>query len=226
MTDRYVGSELELFAAAGNWKAYFAYMLHPFVAGRVLEVGAGIGSNTPFLRTGAAREWTSLEPDPTLAGRIAADCRVLVGTMAAMDPAARFETILYIDVLEHIADDQEELARAAGHLAGDGHVVVLAPAHPSLFSAFDHAIGHFRRYTRRSLAALTPPSCRLQHCFMLDSAGLFASLANRTLLRAPLPTARQIALWDKRLVPISRIVDRLTGYRFGKTVVAVWHCPQ
>lgn len=47
-------------------------------------------------------------------------------------------------------------------------------------------------------------------------------MANRFLLSAPLPSKRQIAVWDKLLVPVSRVLDRITGYRFGKSVVAVW----
>ena len=45
----YVGSELELFSEARNWKAYFSRVLAPYVRGQVLEVGGGIGSNTPYL---------------------------------------------------------------------------------------------------------------------------------------------------------------------------------
>jgi protein-L-isoaspartate O-methyltransferase len=48
MTNSYIGSELELFAAATNWKAYFASVLAPFIGARVLEIGAGIGSNISF----------------------------------------------------------------------------------------------------------------------------------------------------------------------------------
>jgi protein-L-isoaspartate O-methyltransferase len=66
----YIGAELELFAAATNWKAYFASVLAPFIGARVLEIGAGIGSNIPFLHTPAVRQWTSVEPDPNLASRI------------------------------------------------------------------------------------------------------------------------------------------------------------
>jgi hypothetical protein len=227
----YVGSELELFSEARNWKAYFSRVLAPYVRGQVLEVGGGIGSNTPYLATPAVRGWTSVEPDRSLARRIAEraarhelpfDWTVVSGTIAALDPAARFETILYIDVLEHIADDRSELSCAALHLGAGGNLVVLAPAHQFLFSPFDANIGHYRRYCRASLIALNPPGCRLGHCFMLDTAGFFASLANRVLLRASMPTAAQIALWDEVLVPISRILDRLTGYNLGKSVVAVW----
>lgn len=230
MSGRYAGSELEVFAGAVNWKRYVGTILRPFIGARVLEVGAGIGSNIRYLACDTVREWTSLEPDAMLANRIAArataakppDWRVIAGTLDKIDAAARFETILYIDVLEHIADDRLELTRAAHHLVAGGALVVLAPAHQFLFSSFDAAIGHHRRYSVASLAALSPPSCRRVYTAMLDSAGFFASLANRLLLRSPLPSARQIAFWDKVLVPLSRVLDRVTGHRFGKTVVAVW----
>jgi Methyltransferase domain len=231
MSDRYIGSELELFSAATHWKAYFSEVLAPYIGERVLEVGAGIGSNTPYLANGRVREWTSLEPDDSLLRQIASQAapdelpfvwRVISGTISAVDPAALFDTILYIDVLEHIADDRAELARAASHIGVGGNLVVLAPAHQFLFSPFDASIGHFRRYNRATLRALTPDHCRLRYASMLDSAGFCASLANRVLLKASMPTSGQIAFWDDVLVPISRILDRLTGYNLGKSVVAVW----
>jgi SAM-dependent methyltransferase len=224
----YVGGELELFAKARRWKAYFAGVLRPFVGGRVLEVGAGIGANTPFLWNDRVAAWTSLEPDGALARRIQlpiaapGECRVITGTIAQLDAAERFDAILYIDVLEHIADDAAELARARGHLAPGGHLIVLAPAHQFLFSPFDRAIGHYRRYDRANLLAVAPPQSALALCAMLDSAGFFASLANRAVLSQAAPTARQIALWDRLLVPLSRRLDPLLWHRFGKTTVAVW----
>src|SRR5947199_10174718 len=125
MTYSYIGSELELFAAATNWKAYLSTLLAPFIGARVLEIGAGVGSNIPFLHTPAVRQWTSVEPDPDLANRITeriafgelpGTCRVLVGTIESIDETSRFNTVFYIDVLEHISDDAAELNRAAGHL--------------------------------------------------------------------------------------------------------------
>ena len=231
MSYHYVGSELELFAAATNWKAYMATVLRPFVTGRVLEVGAGIGSNIPYLYNGLVSEWTCLEPDRNIAhrieerlatGQLPANCRIVTGTLASIDTAAIFDTILYLDVLEHIFEDGVELACAHRHLATGGNLVVLAPAHQFLFTAFDAAIGHHRRYNRAGLRALTPPGCQLTTCLMLDCAGFFASLANKVLLSAALPSKRQIAVWDKFLVPISGILDRAVGHLFGKTIVAVW----
>ncbi len=233
MSYRYIGGELDIFAEAVNWKTYAAKSIERFIAGRVLEVGAGIGGNTRFLLNRRVCEWTCLEPDADLAGRIEARLlhgdlppwlSVVKGTIASIDPTRRFDTILYLDVLEHIAEDGAELAHAASLLSPDGHVVVLGPAHQFLFSPFDTAVGHYRRYNRAILRALAPPGCRVEMTIMLDSAGLFASLANRVLLSTPLPSKRQITLWDRLLVPISRVLDRATAYRFGKTVVAVWRC--
>jgi SAM-dependent methyltransferase len=231
MTHGYVGSELELFATARNWKAYFSSVLVPFIGARVLEVGAGLGSNIPYLHTPAVRQWTSLEPDPDLARRITeriargelpATSQVVVGTIESVNAASQFDTIFYIDVLEHIADDAGELACAARHLAPQGKLVVLAPAHEFLFSQFDAAIGHYRRYSTASLSALSPPGCQLCASLMLDSAGFFASLANRFLLAAAMPSTRQIAFWDKVFVPVSRLLDNLAAYKFGKTIITVW----
>ena len=234
MSDRfheYAGTELELFAGAGNWKSYWADMIRPYLSGRVLEVGAGIGSNIPLLHGDSISGWTAIEPDDRLAseirrkrddGLLPASCDIVTGTVADLADGLEYDTILYIDVLEHIPGDAEELRRAARHLAPGGHLIVLSPAHQYLFSPFDAAIGHVRRYSRQGLVRLAPPSCRLMSVRMLDCAGFFLSLANRAIMRSSMPTQSQIAVWDRFFVPVSRCLDGLLAFRFGKTVVAVW----
>ena len=222
----YIGSELDLFALAANWKAYWTSRVRQYVHGEVLDVGAGIGSNTRLLLNDQVLRWLCLEPDPALVGRLNAAlrdrCDTLVGTVADVSTATRFDCILYIDVLEHSADDRAELATAARLLAPGGRLIVLAPAHQSLFSPFDKAIGHFRRYDRRSLLAAAPPGLPLERIGYLDICGLMASLANRLVLSQSMPTERQILFWDRVIIPCSRPLDRLTRYRFGKSILAVW----
>jgi protein-L-isoaspartate O-methyltransferase len=228
----YVGTELELFARAVHWKRYVADLLAPHISGRVLEVGAGIGSNTGYLAdVSTFTSWECLEPDRSqadvirekiAAGQMPADCTVTVGTLADAPPDARYDAILYLDVLEHIRDDGAEVALAAAHLARNGRLIVLAPAHNWLFTPFDERIGHFRRYSRRSLAALTVPGLRIRSLRYADSVGMMASLANRLLLSASMPTDRQIQVWDQCMVPISRVSDRLLMGSLGKSVIAVW----
>jgi SAM-dependent methyltransferase len=227
----YVGTELDLFADARRWKRYLRRVIAPYLGPEVLEVGAGIGATTAALYNGAARRWACLEPDARLAARLREAiatgtlpfcCEATIGTIDAVPESPAFDTALYIDVLEHIKDDRMELERVARRLKPGGRVVVLAPAHPFLYSPFDRAIGHFRRYTRRMLRDLRPAGLKFIAAWYLDSAGLLASLGNRLFLRQGMPTPRQVAFWDRVLVRASELLDPLTFGRLGKSVLAVW----
>jgi 2-polyprenyl-3-methyl-5-hydroxy-6-metoxy-1,4-benzoquinol methylase len=228
---KYIGNALESFSAAVNWKSYLRRQIRPYLGRDVLEVGAGIGGTTQQLCDQGDGRWICLEPDPELAGtlvtkraggEISARCQVEVGTIETMRERGPFDSILYIDVLEHIEDDAGEVRNAAELLGPGGHLVVLSPAHPWLFTPFDRAIGHYRRYTRRSLLGLTPSALQVVCARYLDSAGLLASLGNRVLLKSPMPTPGQIAVWDRCLVPVSTFLDTMTGFHVGKSILAVW----
>lgn len=229
---RYAGDELGLFRHARNWKAYFGRQLRPYIRGDVLEVGAGMGSTTLALCRPPAIRWTCLEPDPALVQHLLQTLgrnppldpspEVVAGTITELPEGRCFDTILYIDVVEHILDDRLEVHHAATRLRLGGRLVILAPAHPWLFTPFDHAIGHHRRYNRVMFAALEPPSCKLVRSFYLDSCGLLASLGNLAWLRSTTPQIGQIHFWDRVLVRLSRATDPLLFYRIGKSIIGVW----
>jgi SAM-dependent methyltransferase len=226
---KYVGNELQLFQAAHNWKRYLASRLRPYVVGDVLEVGAGLGTNIPYLYRDTVTRWCSLEPDPDLCAQyrsrkaeeqIPARCELVQGTLQDLPEEQTFNSILYVDVLEHIRDDKAEFEQAYQRLCAGGHLSVLCPAHSFLFSPFDKAIGHYRRYNKRMYADLSPhPPLVMEY---LDCVGMIASVANRLLLRQPYPTEKQIRLWDGAFVPLSRIADPWTFRSLGKSILGVW----
>lgn len=223
----YAGGELEIFEKAVHWKRYFARQMMPYVRGNVLEAGAGIGANLKFFAQAGFRHWTCLEPDRALAAQLSAAVpdparyETVVGTLDDLH-GRRFDAILYIDVLEHIEDDRSELRRAAAHLTPGGFVIVLSPAHQWLYTPFDAAIGHFRRYTKKTLGAAAPPELRIEKLVYLDAVGMAASLANRLFLQSAMPAHSQIQVWDRLMIPASRVLDPLLGYTAGKSVLAVW----
>jgi len=224
---QYMGSELEIFAHANNWKSYVQSQLRPYLIGDVLEVGAGIGGTTRALNDGTQRRWVCLEPDSAFAKRISSlphlqNCEVLVGMLPDLDDREKFDAILYIDVLEHIKEDAAELVLAARHLKTNGVIVVLAPAFPWLYTPFDAAIGHFRRYTRNSLRGVAPVGLREEKCIYLDAFGVLASAGNLLFLQAANASAGQMRFWDNCLVPISRFMDRAFAFSLGRSVLAIW----
>lgn len=230
---KYVGGELELFQHARNWKRYFAGYLKPFVRGRVLDVGCGTGVNAEYLLNDQVTSYTFLEPDPDLLARV--DEHVRSAVLVNADRingntehlhGRRFDTILYIDVIEHIEDSKEELLRAYDLLEPGGHLVILVPAYNFLFSPFDTAVGHHRRYNRSMLRSELPSGLKPVKTFYLDSLGYFLSLANKALLRKALPTASQIRFWDRTIVPCSRVLDNLFMHAFGRSLICITRKPE
>jgi len=227
-------TELSLFdKTATGWKDYWASFVRPYVHGRVLEVGAGNGGSIPFL-LGDVTDWLCLEPDPQLAAQLSAKfasgallptCRLEVKTVRELPRDQLFDAILYIDVMEHLPDHDREAALAAEHLAPGGALIILSPAHQFLFSPFDQAVGHHRRYSRKSLAAIAPASLEQEKLIYLDSLGMLLSLGNRFVLRSAQPNEASLRFWNDWIIPLSRRVDRLIGFAVGKTVLGIWRKP-
>lgn len=223
----YPGTELEITRDALHWKRYWSRLLKPYMRGRVLEVGCGLGANAAHLITPAVESWTFLEPDERLLAQVPAhvhdrrlrEGRRLIGTTADLAPGERFDTILYIDVIEHVADDRAELLRALALLEPGGHLLLLAPAFAHLFGPFDRAIGHFRRYDRRTMRAALPADLRVVRSAYLDAMGYFLALGNRWILRSPRLRRSHVLFWDRCMVPLSRVIDPLLAHPFGKSLV-------
>lgn len=226
---KYPGDELVLFQHATHWKKYFSRLIKPFIKGSVLEVGAGIGSTTLLLNDGSAGQWLMLEPDDKMSASLKKkidakefppNCRLQTGM--TMQLSSTFDTIIYIDVLEHIENDAGELKKAATLLNPGGHLVVLSPAFQFLFSPFDKTIGHYRRYNKKMFRRISPEGLQLIRNNYYDSVGYFAALMNKLLLRQKYPTRKQVMFWDKWMVPVSKISDKVFLHSFGKSIIAVW----
>jgi SAM-dependent methyltransferase len=232
---KYVGTELEVFHFAKNWKHYYRKHMRDYIGDEVLEVGAGIGGTCVVLCEPGKKRWLCIEPDTAQAtqinekiadGRLPACCEVQALHTSEVPPEEQFDSIIYIDVLEHIENDVEEVGFAFKHLRPGGHLVILSPAHQALYSPFDAAVAHFRRYNKKSLSAVMQNfDLECVKLIYLDSVGCFISLGNKLLLRSTTPTWRQMKLWDRGIVPISSFVDGLLGNKIGKSILGIWRRP-
>ncbi|NMF60559.1 class I SAM-dependent methyltransferase [Pseudanabaena yagii] len=226
---KYIGKELDGFAQATNWKNYIKFLIAEFIHGYVLEVGAGIGNNTTMFLNCQYYKWLCLEPDDALLQVLKLNFNLsqstkhnfLNGTINNLEKNILFDSILYIDVLEHIYKDNSELIKATQLLNTNGSLIVLSPAHQCLFSSFDSSIGHYRRYNKSMIRKILPHNIEITKLIYLDCVGLIANIVNKLFLKQRTPSLKQIQFWDNFMVPISRKIDPLIFYSLGKSVLLI-----
>ena len=143
---KYPGAELDNFDKATIWRKYIFFQIKKFIKGNVLEVGAGIGSFTNNYKN-LPNKITLSEIDQenlSLIKKKFKDANINFTGDLTKNIKRNFDTIMYLNVLEHIEDDTKEINEAFQKLNPGGFLVILVPAHNNLYSEFDKAIGHFR----------------------------------------------------------------------------------
>jgi SAM-dependent methyltransferase len=219
------GSTLESFAKAPRLNAWLYGQFRDAVHGEVLEIGSGLGTLSRLILGDAGRlVVTDVEPRYLAAlrrdlggqgGDSGGRARVEVAHWNLDEPppaalrARRFDTIVAINVLEHVRDDAGAVRALAALLRPGGRLLVYVPACPFAFGTLDVALGHHRRYTRTSLAALwsgtglDPTPARY-----VNRLGLAGWLLNGRLLGRRSLSPAMVTLFD-RIVGVARAVDRL-----------------
>jgi len=215
-------------ARAERYNAWMFSRLRPFVGKRVLEIGAGIGNMTRHLLGSEHVVATDLNPRYL---RILANTferhnrvQVMLLDLTAFDPADldvhRLDTILCLNVLEHVADDRTALRRLAESLVPGGRLILLVPAHHRLYGAIDRAIHHQRRYEGEELRArLAEAGFAVEHVEFFNRLGVLGWYLNSVLLRRTHVPGVQLRL-QNALVPLLRAESRLS-LPFGLSLVAV-----
>ena len=229
----YTGNELDVFKFAKNWKSYYLTFLKKYLkVTNVIEVGAGIGEMTSVLYPYANNaKWVCLEPDKKNIKYAETNLNENFKNNNLNFAHSTFEDfkttkqdcdlVLFIDSLEHIEDDQQMFDKALSITKTGGHVAIIVPAHNFLFNEFDAKIGHFRRYNKKMLTKLVHNQGTIVVSKYIDSVGFFLSLANKYLLKESDPKLSQIIFWDRVVVPLSKIVDKILFHSFGKNIVFI-----
>lgn len=221
----YPGKELEAMGFAANYHRWIVDELAPFLGRRVAEVGAGIGSVSRLLLEKPIEGLVAYEPSenlfPQLRAALAGEPRARVRQAFFGHDTEAFDSVAYINVLEHIDNDRGELDLARERLRPRGHLLVFVPALEWLYSPFDRRIGHFRRYSRRALGAMAEGAgLRVVRLRYFDAAGILPWYVNFVLLRRGLGSGG-VSLYDRLVVPPMRIAERLIPPPLGKNLLLV-----
>ena len=226
----YEGADLEALADMPNYYGWIMDAFAPYVRGHVVEYGAGMGTFSSHLEPRAVR-LTLVEPSanliPQLSARLSPSAKVnifespLEAHVSNLAPDS-VDTIVLVNVLEHIADDREALRLLVRALKRGGHLLLFVPALQFLMSKLDRQVGHFRRYHRPDLRdKVAATGATVETCRYMDLFGAFAWFGVNTLLGVTKFNPKMIAVNDRFVVPASRVVERIFGAPFGKNLLLV-----
>jgi SAM-dependent methyltransferase len=227
---REMDESLARMALAENYTAWLLGRARPYLGSLVLDLGAGIGTFAEMLAREV--EVVALEPDARLAAVLRERAaglprlRVVDGGAALLRGGLEdsFDSILCLNVLEHIEDEAETLAGCFARLVPGGHLLLLVPAHASLFGSVDEVGGHVRRYNAKHLGAvLMQAGFEIVDLRHVNPVGALGWLVFSKLLRRDQVPRAPLASYD-RLVPLLRQLDRLR-LPFGLSLWAVARRP-
>lgn len=224
--DRELALTLDNLDDATNYRGWILSLMQPAFGHRVLEIGAGHGTFTEVLAHDHVVTATELSSRSVeiLQRRFAGNpsVSVLEGDVEVSRDASPFDTAVMINVLEHIEDDAEALTCLASQLAPGGTVALWVPAHMRLYSEFDRAIGHHRRYTKSSLGDLMDRSgFTVESIRYVNAVGAVAWWLIARLLRRS-PTGKLgVVVFDRYFIPVLRRVEGHVRVPFGQSILAI-----
>jgi 2-polyprenyl-3-methyl-5-hydroxy-6-metoxy-1,4-benzoquinol methylase len=211
---------------APNYLTWIADSCRPYLGQRVLEVGAGTGSVTQ--RFSGGRDVTVIERDDWCIGelrrRFASSPNVTVrqaDLTELVDEGLRFDSVVMVNVLEHIEDDVAALESLRGLLVPGGRIVLYVPALNGMYGKFDRRAGHYRRYApwrmRRVLAAAGLREVRMRYMNFLSIPPWW--IFSRGNVEQS-PTGR-LSLWDRTGVVIGRRLESVVRVPIGLNLFCV-----
>jgi SAM-dependent methyltransferase len=231
----YIGKDLEAMSFAKNYHEWILSVFSKYLGGRIVEVGAGSGSFSELLLERSPESLDLVEPSADmfqlLEQRLQQVQRptninfhnaTFVRVADELRNSRRPDSILYVNVLEHIEDDTGELQRVYQTLEPRGRLFIFVPAFEWLLGGFDKKIGHFRRYTRSELQKKTETAgFKVIESRYFDFIGVFPWWVKYRLLKSDSLQPGAVKLYDQVAVPICRVLEGLVRPPMGKNLLLI-----
>lgn len=230
----YEGTDLELLAVLTSYRDWIVSQFAPHLRGHIVEYGAGTGNFSELLVPFADRldlVEPSLNLIPALHQKFDghSSVRVIAGTLeetAAATPPESHDTVVTVNVLEHIEDDMSALEGFRRTLKPGGALLIFVPAMPSLYSEMDRKVGHFRRYRGRDLQA----KCRSAGFAIVkqryfDILGVIPWWLINRVMGSTSFDHRLARIYDRYFVPVGRMIESVVHPPIGKNIILVARRP-
>ena len=215
-----------------RYRAFQLELIAAHCGSSVLEIGAGLGEFASQMHDLERHVVTDVDPGcvasmaERFADRPAVEARRLDLAAPPADLGAPVASVVAINVLEHIEDDASALRTLASYTEPGGTVVIWVPGYQQLYGDFDRRVGHVRRYTPTTLraafvaAGLSPEVVR--------PVNLLGGMAWWLMVRrggVGTPRPGLVRVYDRFVVPTTRLLERRVRPPFGQSVLGVARVP-
>ena len=215
---------------APNYNKWLYELIKPFIGNRVLEIGPGTGNMSRKVLEDVDL-LVGIEPNQycadVLLKTLINDRRFTLIKSRIEDCDFKdlieyqFDTILCVNVLEHIEDDVATLLYCEKIIEPGGRVVLLVPAFPQAYGPIDKAVGHFRRYSKSTIRdILGKTSLKAENLFYSNLLGLLGWLFNARIRGSTSQNDFQVKLYNK-IVPLISFIEDKVGCPMGLSLISV-----
>lgn len=230
----YVGRDLESMVFAINYHKWIVDEFRPFLGNHFLEVGAGTGLFSELLLQENPQTLSLVEPSKmfdflkrnisqlTTETSISFYQSIFTEVADIIAEQQRPDSIVYVNVLEHIEDDLTEMKTVYRTLKKGGRCFIFVPALMSLYGKFDRSIGHFRRYTKIELEnKCKAAGFNIIKSKYVDLAGIIPWYAKYKILKSDSLDSRSVNLYDRIVVPVIRKFEKFIRVPIGKNLLII-----
>lgn len=225
----YSGTELEILGEAAQYYRWILGHFQTHLGKRVIEVGAGLGTFSEFLLNETSLSQLCLiEPDSENFSKLKTrygerhNVEIRQGFLENHISSLRADSLVAVNVLEHVQDDTRFLRSAAQILVEDGTLLLFVPAVPWLYGSIDQAAGHFRRYDKASLRKkIEGAGFKLLHLSYFNFLGIFSWLLAGRVLRLRTLNRGPVLFYDRWIVPWLSAVERWWEPPLGQSLIAI-----
>lgn len=229
----YSSCELDAVAGARNYYRWITRRFEPYLGENVVEVGAGIGTYSEFL-LGAPRtkHLVAVEPAantfPILKAKLAAfpQAQALEGYLGDHAAELSADSVVAVNVLEHVEHDNEFLRLAWNIVVPGGTLLLFVPAVPAIFGTLDTAFEHYRRYTRPLLRQkLENAGWSIERIDYMNLPGILPWFVVGRILHWSSISSRSARFYDRVVIPITSAIEGTLPMPIGQSLLAVARKP-
>ena len=219
----YAGWELKYFDKAENFRNYQFQFIKPHIKGNIAEIGPGNGVFLKRYRKFSNKIYL-FEPSKNFNKSLKKikSKNIKIFNKNFVKQNNFYDTILYLDVLEHIKYDFIEIKKAYSSLKKNGYLIINVPAFQHLYSQFDKDVDHERRYSKKDFKnILKKLNIKKYKITYFDSLGYIFSLLSKIFTKNYKKNfSFKIKFWDN-LIPLSKILDKFLFNKIGKSLLVI-----